>query len=118
MIHILTGQYIMINLYCPALHKVTKESVTPLKTTVFGSSVSAGGLMDIFWIHLRPQHSAVIFVHVFPLYRLQEQEQALNLSIKEATAKVSRRSTRHHPPNLYEDLMSIGQRKKKKHAVS
>ena len=48
MIHILTGQHIMINLQCSALHKVTQDSGTSLNTTVIGSSVNAGGQWTFF----------------------------------------------------------------------
>lgn len=63
-------------------------------------------LIDVYWSLLKPPHKKKLLsaprpqsrdfcVCVFFLCRLQEQEQALNLSIKEATAKVSPVSSDH-----------------------
>lgn len=52
-------------------------------------------LIDVYWFLFKPPHKEklLLVLHcnivVFLSCRLQEQEQALNLSIKEATAKVS-----------------------------
>lgn len=52
-------------------------------------------LIDVYWFLFKPPHKEKLLsvlhcnIVVFLSCRLQEQEQALNLSIKEATAKVS-----------------------------